>query len=361
MKGKKEEDFIGSPHYGVINFSYACIIFALPVFLWIYRASGNIRMEFLGNYFTPRWLQVNARDMGVFLLKMFNYAIPLMIIGFVYLFIIRKNLYRNLVIPAGFIAGALVMIRFMYPHHRYLISLIIFSAALAGYWVGKTGKVRGVLTFILLLISLGTILSWTFIPGNSELYDIVQLRRQFRYLQLMKAEPPDTADFQLEEVIDRVLHYKPDQIKNDILILYRTNPHFRSFNEEFRWLILKKGEEKKTFYNFFVNEIWDFDLPAMKADIGKPAPSGQVKNILRYQPGRTNAPVHTLHQKMVYQPDSIFIPYEEGKDISDLLESIRNFYEGVPMESKVFNIGGNFRAVIVSLYWKDKKDAYVGE
>lgn len=360
MKGRKEEGFTGSPQYGVINFSYLSIIFALPVFLWIYRASANIRMEFIGNYNMPRWTGVNIRDMSIFLLKMFNYAIPLMIIGFILLFIFRKNLYRNLVIPLGFIAGVLVMIRFMYPHHRYLLSIIIFSAALAGYWVGRTGKARGIIAALLLLISLSTILSWTFIPGHSEIYDMKQSDPRLRFLQLIRTEPPDFADFQLTEVIDRLLHYKPEQIKNDILILYKTDPHFRSFNEEFRWQIIKRADLNKTYYSFFVNEIWDFNLPAMKADTGKPTPPGEVKNILLYQPGNTNSPVHTLSSKMVYQPDSIFIPYEEGKNVNDLVEGIKAFYEDVPMESKIFNIGGNFRAVVVSLYWKDKKDAYTG-
>ena len=356
-KWQKEEGYLESNHRAAINFSYLSIIFTIPVFIWIFRAAYNIRMEFLPNFNMPRWIQINVRDMADFFTKMFTYAIPLMIIGFIALFLVRKKLYRNLSVPIGLIGGVLIMLKFMFPHHRYLLSLIIFAAALAGYWIGHTGKLKYLLTPVVMGISLVTILSWTFIPGHYVLYNLRILNPSYKPLEFLKTDPPDTENFKLDGVIDKLLSYRPNMPKKDVLIIYKTDTRHRSLNETFRWEIIKRGDRQKKYYNYFVNEIWDFQEEKLKSDTEQ---GKRLKNLLEYQPGGTNSPIFTFQEGMVYEPDSIFILYEKGKDIDYLANNLRAYYSNVRSDVTQFDVSKKYDAKIITFYWKKKKDTYIG-
>ena len=197
---------------GIINFSKSIYLFLFLTTPWYLWASKAIKTHYL-------WINTFLQDSAnrsylhtfTILKTMYNFIPVFLIMGIIYLFAIKKERYTRLLLIANILLIFLLTLRFAYPEPRYFLPAIIFLAALGGYWVAFTGKLKPYLTAFIIIISMISILAWTGIPWNSRLYysipryvpdsRLIQYKLPFK---LLASQGPDSTYYNMAEVLDRI-------------------------------------------------------------------------------------------------------------------------------------------------------------
>ena len=208
---RRKEGYWESPQYRVINFNYASILAVFPAGMWFVYAGKKNADRFLAEVKEISHFHLIAKNMSVMkgaALTMFNLLPILIIVSIVFLFYKKKNLYRLLLLPVNFAASFILVVRMATLDRdpsRYIISLIIFSAAFCGYWVTKTGKWKKWIMGAIAVLSLISILAWTVIPGTLPLYQPVKmglsLAKQSLTMKVLCSEPYNSSKTDVEELI----------------------------------------------------------------------------------------------------------------------------------------------------------------
>lgn len=165
---KKDEEYSSSPFRKLINFTLMGVVFCVIALPWYYWNAAGMVFKFL----SVSQDFIRFQDKTVFLMDFIRTSFSLFpvflifsIIGvFVVLFTYKQDFYRNLILPVNTIFIILLMLKILCPGNRYLLSIVIFTSALGGFWVSKARKLRGIFTAFILLVSLISILSWMIFP-----------------------------------------------------------------------------------------------------------------------------------------------------------------------------------------------------
>jgi len=167
LERKYKEHFSNPENLMLNNFAIMSVTFAILTSFWYYYAAETMKDKFFKLSldtvtFEGQRLELSSFYRSIF--SIFPFFILMVIIGFVLIFIFRKeNLYRNLMLPANLVFITLLMLKITCPGSRYLLSIIIFAAALGGYWIARTKKYRFPVTLIVVSLSVLSILSWAVI------------------------------------------------------------------------------------------------------------------------------------------------------------------------------------------------------
>ena len=157
----------------IINFIIICLLSLLIFTPWILYNLNAVRTKvFLDFTYYHKDVPRTFFSALTFLKFSFNYAVVFVIIGLVYIFIKRKDIFRNIILPLNIIFSLLIILKTGYPHSRYILSFVIFMAALGGWWVCYAGKIGKVLTIFIVILSLISMTGWLIFPDESPLQEI---------------------------------------------------------------------------------------------------------------------------------------------------------------------------------------------
>jgi len=157
----------------IINFIIICLLSLLIFTPWILYNLNAVRTKvFLDFTHYHKDVPRTFFSALTFLKFSFNYAVVFVIIGLVYIFIKRKDIFRNIILPLNIIFSLLIILKTGYPHSRYILSFVIFMAALGGWWVCYAGKIGKVLTIFIVILSLISMTGWLIFPDESPLQEI---------------------------------------------------------------------------------------------------------------------------------------------------------------------------------------------
>lgn len=201
-----DQDYRSSCNYSLMNFSLMILMVftvASPWYLW---SGHSIRQKFLQDMQWHRNFYLNFQILLTFIKTAFNFAPILIVTGLVFLFIKKKKLPGNLIFPLSFLAAFFLMMSIGNPQFRYVFTLLIFLAAMGGYWVTYAGKAKIPITCILVGLSLVSMLTWTVIPQNDQFFRSMRFNsdRQDPWItaKLFCSEKPDTAHFNTYPIIE---------------------------------------------------------------------------------------------------------------------------------------------------------------
>lgn len=229
-KFKKMENYCSSGVCSIINFAFSSVIFALLTSPWFFWAGRAISFKYEILMAEPRRLEENLRSLKYIFTDGFNFSIPLIIVGLVFLFISRKDLFRRLVVPANILILAPAMYWVTYSDYRYLLSFEIFLAALAGFWVCETGRFKSFITAGIMAISIISMLAWSVIPGNLPIFQPVG--------PLLVSFPPKQNLYNIAPAIDFLARSEGSSWKK-MTIYEKKNPPFD--NEYVQFEAFKRG------------------------------------------------------------------------------------------------------------------------
>jgi len=232
---KDDEDYGKSGIPAIINFAWVTIVFAVTCAPWYLWGAWRIKGKYLGDMRIPRFPVHNYEVILGVLKNMFNFIPILLIVCLIFIFLRRKDIYRLLVLPVGIIGALLIMMRVGLPQERYMFSLLVFAAALSGYWVGRTGWARQAISFILVLVSVISIFSWMFLPLGTSTYNHFQLGP----VRLLAAGSPTTDATDFTGVIDKISP-RNDNLGKRVIFF-----NFEDFNLDHEFFMIRALEKGK--------------------------------------------------------------------------------------------------------------------
>jgi len=247
---RSDKNYINSATYGIVNFSIFSAMFASLTSPWFFWASWALKSKFLVDMQTSRNLVFNFEQMMEVLLFMYGLLPAFILTGLVFMFIFRKDMYKKLVIPINIIIVFVLMLKFGFSSFRYLLSFIIFLAALGGFWVCHTGKLKTFFTSIIVILSLISMLAWTFIPESIDIYTGVK----FLPVMIIRSVAPRSVSFDLSELINEIRPAKGRKWKFIIMLEVGNLPFELEFFQEEAF---KRG--KKVEALFYWRKTRNFD------------------------------------------------------------------------------------------------------
>jgi len=319
-KWKKDESYTGSGTYQIINFSFMLIICLVIFFLWFLWASQEIRAKFLVDIVESRDFGMHKQAIMELILNMYNFAPVLMALGFIFMFIFRRDLYRKLLLPVSLGMVSVIMYYMMFEGHRYILSLVIFGSALGGYWVCNTKRLKPVLTSFLVGISLVTITAHTIIPA-----DQIVFREGIGGVKLLTSKPPDKTFYNIGPVID---HINKSEIEGEPkkVIFYRIR--YVPFSIEYiRWNAIKKGKRVEPICSW---EESYFNRMKMEIDEIKRSPHISVDKV-----------------------EEIMVIHKPGQFPQEPVNIILELFPGIPYEKKVFDVCEGYSITLIKLERKE--------
>lgn len=168
-KWEKADGYEKSGEYRVVNLALMSLLTILITSPWLFWANQGIKGLFETQMGIPRFPDEHFKVLIFFMKNMFGFSIPLLIIGVILIPLSRKNkkkLYILIVILLTFIFDSLIMIKMGHPPIRYLLSLLIMTSAISGYWIAYIGKFRLPVTIIIVLLSLMVIVCPFIVPKS---------------------------------------------------------------------------------------------------------------------------------------------------------------------------------------------------
>ena len=254
---EKDKDAI----MGLTNFSYAYSIFTSLSLIWYYwTVRSNLlyfdlqkrdQIESLDNV---SYLSKIVEGLGILrelVMYSFNFAPLLLLVGIVFLIIKREKLYRNLSIPLGFLVPAVLLMATLHFQFRYLLPLIVFIIALAGFWIDYTGRLKIYLTILILSASLISIFVWVPVSPEGEIFieqHKVDLRPAEFNARIIYPNPPDSTEIYSKRVIKHLFSNDKKHVKR--VILY----HF--YESDLLYFYYLQGEALRDDRILAYQDIW---------------------------------------------------------------------------------------------------------
>ena len=252
---KSDKSYKNSGANGIVNFSLLSVIFALVGSPWFFWGAKGLSGKYRVLVYETRFPEENLRAIKQLYLDGFNFLIPLLIIGIIFIFISRRDIYKRLVLPVNLLIITPAMYWLTYSDPRYLLSLIIFIAALGGYWVceipvalnrvkkngekstensakNKAGAVELYVAGFLIFISVLSMLGGSVLSKDLFIYKPRGI--------LTASEPPLVNPYNIEEAVDFLKPAKNNKWKNIHIYTKRWPP----FDFEYiQFIAFKRGRK----------------------------------------------------------------------------------------------------------------------
>lgn len=311
-KWKKEGGYRETGEYRVINFILMSIITILATAPWFFWAGVEIKNRFITETRFPRFPAENF-DMLIFSMKnMFNLSIPLLLVGIIFIILLRKNkekLYSLIAITITLILNLLIMIIIGHPQTRYIFSLVIMVSAISGYWISSVKKFRFPLTIIIVLLSLIVIICPAIAPKSI----IESGKFEVDYIHLWKTRIiiPKTTTKTFYDISSAINWAFPDRlIPQKIAVFRKKDPPF--VGENIITIMLEQERRLDNFYKY------DFDH--------YPILDNEAKNFQSYN----NSGIRAV--------DAIFLVHKDSGNIACFRDFIRSRLPAEDFEMKTFSI-----------------------
>lgn len=262
-KFKVMEDYCKSGVSSVINFSWSAIIFAVLTAPWFFWAGMSIHRKYEILMGEPRRLDENLMSLKYVFTTGFNFLLPLMAAGIIFIVLTRKDIFRRLVIPTNILVLAPAMYRLTNSDPRYLLSFVIFFAALGGFWVCETGRFKGIITAVIMSVSLISMLSGTLISANLPFYQPTG--------PLLSPLPPVKNPYDISQVIEFLAPSAGNNWKKFIIYEKKDPPidteyiEFEAFKKGKRLFPLFRYNEQDESYRF-VKDFERMSLPPAEVE-----------------------------------------------------------------------------------------------
>lgn len=317
--------------FSTFNATYSSIVFFLISSPWFFYAGRSIV-----------WLWTVNKDKGIvhtmlfkyqylsaFFKTIFNYFPLLALIGLVYIFIIKKDLYRKLILPVNILILIPLMAKISFPFTRLHLSFVIFASALCGYWVAYTGKARIPITAIIIILSLLSVTAGVVLPGNTPIYHpvnrVIEYSTVPRYpipVKILRTQPPDTSAYDIEDVINWILPGDQSQPGDVILFLDLSGERSPLSPEHVRWKAVESGQ--------LVNRI----KPQLRWC------AYYINRIDRQQ---------IAYQQDITSIDSLLIIQKKGENPMIAIERVVDIFSGADYTHKTFDIGRGYQITAINL------------
>jgi len=241
---KGSKNFSESGASRIINFAIFAAVFFMLVSPWFLWAGPEIRGKFIAD--TTEYRSFVECDIvrNTFIRTMFNFSPFFFLGGLICSFIYRKNLYRNLLIPVNLLFAYIFIGRLRLPEFRYMSSMVIFAAAMGGYWVTYTKKLKPAIALIIFVISLLSILAWTVIPGNCPFYQQIVFPPENPMTRILITDGPDNRSYNLsgvkKEIVSRMKSPREQVILMDYTY-FMPEGEAIFINERLEWELMKPG------------------------------------------------------------------------------------------------------------------------
>jgi len=330
-KWKNEEGYRESKHYGMINFAVTSSIFLILSTPWYFYSAWTLKDRVLQEKYVFKNFPVSGSIQKVVMLfqTLFNFAPVLILIGLVFIFFYyRRQLYRRLLLPVNIILIFVLVINFIaLLLFRHILPVIIFTAALGGFWVTHTGKIRPLIASVLILLSFLSIFAWTFIPGESKMYFPVRIFDRRHYPKwyviprVLCTETPDTNKYEMGGVIDFIFDNKAP-VTGIITIDFMTPRHL-----EPEMLNLSAAKE-----GGFIGRIYGWSAHLDE--------NGEVKFRRGVSPG-----------SRLEDYGDILIFHEKSRSADPVVESVINLFNSPSYEVRVFDISRDYRVTFMKIFY----------
>ncbi|MCD4786362.1 MAG: glycosyltransferase family 39 protein [Candidatus Eremiobacteraeota bacterium] len=308
-KLEKDEKFPESGVGNILNFSRVATLPLIIVGPWLFWSARSIMNKFAGDVAWHRVFR-DTLDYYIYAIKyQYSFSTILIFIGLVFIFVFRKDIYRKLVLPVGLIFSFFLMAKIGFPFMRYILSFLVFTAALGGYWVGYAGKLRKPVAVLIVTISIISLLGWFAVPGYSGIFQNVDfgvpeqvLAEKLTTFKILRTNPPVRNIFDASIAISCIeTERNMDKEKPVFLLMDLRTPssHFPVTGEDF-W---NEGIlQKKRFL------IFEFS---------------RLEDLLRRQKEGINP-----RQRDLFVGDYIIVTEKSREKLESVLEGISRHYPG---------------------------------
>ena len=225
---REEETYDDSPQQKAVNFNLSLVPILLIVGIWISFSGKHLAMRF----FEETKLIIDYSETGKNFTEfisstktMFNFFLVFIITG-IY-FMIKEKRKDLLLFIVSFVISFILILRsatYDVDPTRYFFTVIVFLAPLGGFWIKYAGKAKFTLTFLIVIISLISILAWTFIPGNLPLYYPVKYRLVLPPasfpMKILCTQPPNPVRLDFKNVIGYMKHDDDREIYINFFIIF---------------------------------------------------------------------------------------------------------------------------------------------
>lgn len=315
---------------GILNFNISMATFLILTSPWYLWAAKRLKWKFFMDMGEHRVLAHNFSHVLWFIRSAFNFAPLLIIIGIIYLFIKRQDIYRRLILPLNLLFIVLLMYRVGQPFNNYMLSIIIFAGALGGYWVCYTGKLRPFITSLIIIISLTSILAWSVIPGYSDFYHPIEKHSSYRsrthFFRILRSGRPDLQKCDFSEIIDAI-PYAPPENKLDIILYYYDVEYIHILDIPFNTETLIASAYKKGKY---IGHIFVWSTKE-ESEIEK-----RVEEL------------NPNERAMLGNVDTIFVIQMLNNSPEDALEDIDRIYPGKGYQHNSYSFCGRYKITVIN-------------
>ncbi|MCD4785029.1 MAG: glycosyltransferase family 39 protein [Candidatus Eremiobacteraeota bacterium] len=212
---RKETESVSS----VINFLIMSVIFVFMTTPWMLWSTRGLHEKFLldrGNL----GFQIERLicHIGTFY-KCFNYIQIFIALGLISIIVLQfvrtkhkaehMSLYSRVLLPLNLIFIFIFMSFMGGASIRYILSFVIFAAALGGWWTGWLGKARIPVTTVIIILCLVSMTGWIFIPESSdrltEIHPISDGGTYFKFYKYpLTGRYPDKTDYRPDRLLDEI-------------------------------------------------------------------------------------------------------------------------------------------------------------
>jgi len=239
----KDEKFPESGMGNMLNFSRVAVLPFIIVGPWLFWSARSIVDKFAGDV---QWHRVFRDTLAYYIYAIkyqYSFSTILILIGFMIIFVFRKEIYKKLVLPVGLIFSFFLMAKIGFPFMRYVLSFVIFTATLGGYWIGLIGKLRKPVAILIVIISIVSLLGWFTIPGYSGIFQNVDfglpepaLMEKLTTFKILCTNPPVRNVFDPSPVINHIEAGERMDMEKPVFLLMdlrMPSSHFPVTGEDF--------------------------------------------------------------------------------------------------------------------------------
>jgi len=332
---KRDEKFEKSGVINILNFSRVTVLPFIIIGPWLYWSANSISNKIRGDIVWHRDPQATLKYLVYSLKVQYNYAPLLMLVGLIFIFVFRKDIYKKLVLPVSLIFSFVLMNRIGYPFMRYILSFVIFSAALGGYWVGWTKKFRKPIALALVFISIISLMGWFTAPNLDNFFEFIHFGQPMRIFE------------------NRVMTHKLLRTGKPEPMIFDIAPIVKELNSG------KMIGEEKPAYLLIRIDLPSTHYPATGEDFWVEAIS-QNKFINFVEFARTDDLYHRLGEGMYNRGDTLYIEdviliLKNNEPTGEIFSRIRANYEGKDHSIKIWDRPGNLRIYLLKFKNKDNK------
>ena len=325
--------FMEMKESGFNNFIYCSLLFLILVMPWYFFAAAPVLKLLLFNSSALAGQGTSIVQNLTIITAMFNYAPIYIGIGIIYLFRSKHHHCHILLLLANIIFLSVLSFKISFPAPRYILSLVIFMAALGGYWVACSGKLKPFITGFTIVISLMSFLVWTGLPMNCKVF-----------LRVSRLTPEP-------EMIGRILSPR----------LFCSDSPYCSTCTFIRMIDLMKATDgnARPVPVVYVNQ----DEPGTPFALENVALSAReagkrIEPIPLYLNYKSTILPCLERMKKEYPrsfPDTkeILIVHRSIENMDDVLEDIRLFFSGKPIQKEDLPVCENWHVTVVQLYSDD--------